>query len=375
MNSLRVDMAQHNERAAAKPRERGIRNLNPNLIGNREGDGRHKAPTKVGDKWLVTGSIGSRLWNKSAIGILNEEGNLLTPEEVLFCHWHRHLPIPNKNWLEDVLKVDELLLHRASAINRIREPGDVLVLVENSNLNYSPESWALRWNRGEHPTKSEPVSEVRWVNNSSEINWTSIFEWAKSVEKNGRLAEILVVDGEFDVTAYRLKITNPRGNLNPPSKLSEDDFRIILEGWEQKIPSGNGFWLPITPDSMPLPQLGVPQASGIWLAEIEKIWLDSILETKNLSEIPEIFGELLERGLWPRPGFKYGCRWRVYSNEISSQHAPWLIVPNSESPKNWNEACLAARLAAGVNKSWLCAIKINEKISFIELCRWSPGKA
>ena len=76
-----------------------------------------------------------------------------------------------------------------------------------------------------------------------------------------------------------------------------------------------------------------------------------------------------------RPGFKYGCRWRVYSNEISSQHAPWLIVPNSESPKNWNEVCLAARLAAGVNKSWLCAIKINEKISFIELCRWSPGKA
>ena len=47
---------------------------------------------------------------------------------------------------------------------------------------------------------------------------------------------------------------------------------------------------------MPLPQLGVPQASGIWLAEIEKIWLDSKLETKNLSEIPEIFGELLERG-------------------------------------------------------------------------------
>ena len=75
---------------------------------------------------------------------------MLTPEEVLFCHWYRHLPIPNKNWLEDVLKVDELLLHRASAINRIREPGDILVLVENSNLNYSPESWALRWNRGEH---------------------------------------------------------------------------------------------------------------------------------------------------------------------------------------------------------------------------------
>ena len=139
MNGLRVDMAQQNEKSATKPRERGIRNLNPNLIGNQEGEGRHKAPVRFGDRWLVTGSIGSRLWNKSAIGILIEEGNLLTPEEVLFCHWHRHLPIPNNNWLEEVLNEDESLLHRASALNRIREPGDVLVLVENSNSNFKLE--------------------------------------------------------------------------------------------------------------------------------------------------------------------------------------------------------------------------------------------
>ena len=368
-------MAQQNEKGATKPRERGIRNLNPNLIGDQEGEGRHKAPIKSEEKWLVTGSIGSRLWNKSAIGHLVEEGNLLTPEEVLFCHWHRHLPIPNDKWLDTILTKDEFLLHKASALNRIREPGDVLVLVENTNLNYDENSWALRWNRGQHPTKSPPLSEVRWVNNSSEIIWKDLFDWVASVERNGRLAEILVVDGEFDVTAYRLKITEPKGNLNTPSKLTQDDFQKILIAWNQKIPSGNGYWLPIKPEIMPLPQLGVPQASGIWLEEIEKIWLESKFETKEISEIPEIYGELLERGLWPRPGFKYGCRWRVYSDNISSQHAPWLIVPNCESPKNWNEACLAARLAAGVNKSWLCAMKFDKEISFIELCRWSPGKA
>ena len=368
-------MAQHNEKGATKPRERGIRNLNHNLIGDQDGEGRHKAPIKSEGKWLVTGSIGSRLWNKSAIGHLVEEGNLLTPEEVLFCHWHRHLPIPNEKWLDTILTEDVFLLHKASALNRIREPGDVLVLVENTNLNYDENSWALRWNRGQHPTKSPPLSEVRWVNNSSEIIWKDLFDWAVSVERNGRLAEILVVDGEFDVTAYRLKITNPKGNLNTPSKLTKEDFQKILIAWNQKIPSGNGYWLPIKPEIMPLPQLGVPQASGIWLEEIEKIWLESKFETKEITQIPEIFGELLERGLWPRPGFKYGCRWRVYSDYISSQHAPWLIVPNCESPKNWNEACLAARLAAGVNKSWLCAMKFGKDISFIELCRWSPGKA
>lgn len=367
-------MPQQNGRGAGRPRERGIRSINSNLIGNLEGEGRHKPPVEYNEKWLVSGAIGSRLWNKSAIGHQIQEGTLLMPEEVLFCHWHRHLPLPNHDWLNNILCIDPFLLHRAAAMNTIREPGDLLVLSESSELECNSESWGLRWNRGEHPTRSLPSAEIRWVNNSSDINWELLHEWAKSVQGNGRMAEILVVDGEFDVTAYRLKIINPEGNLKRPSALKIEEYEQMHLGWEKRIKSGEGYWIPIDPNEMPLPQLGVPQASGIWLAEIEQAWLKSKRHPQELDEIAQIYGYLLEKGLWPRPGFKYGCRWRVYSGELSSQHAPWLIVPKCEAPQNWNEACLAARLAAGVNKSWLCAMKIEEDICFIELSRWSPGK-
>jgi len=368
-------MPQQNGRGTGRPRERGIRSINPELIGNSDGEGRHKPPSKYEDKWLVSGSIGSRLWNKSAIGFQMDEGTLLMPEEVLFCHWHRHLPLPNSNWLNDILSEDPFLLHRAAAMNTIREPGDLLVLTDSTELESNEESWGLRWNRGEHPTRDSPSAEIRWVMNSSEIKWEKLFDWAKTVQSNNRMAEILVVDGEFDVTAYRLKITNPEGELKLPSDLKKEDYDLIYQAWEQRVQSGEGFWIPIDSSVMPLPQLGVPQASGIWLAEIEQAWLKSKFDSDELGEIGQIYEHLLEKGLWPRPGFKYGCRWRVYSGDISSQHAPWLIVPNCEAPTNWNEACLAARLSAGVNKSWLCAMKFEENVCFIELCRWSPGKA
>jgi len=368
-------MPQQSPKGNTKPRERGIRGINFDLIGLKEGEGRHAPPTQLNDKWLVSGGIGSRLWNKSAIGKTIEEGTILMPEEVLFCHWHRHLPLPNSEWLGNLLSKDPYLLHRAAAMNTIREPGDLLVLTSATKLKFEEQSWALRWNRGEHPSRDLPSSELRWVMNSSETNWIELFNWANKVEQKGRFAEVLVVDGEFDVTAYRLKISEPKGNLPKPSEVSNNDFKIIKNGWDMRIKSGNGFWIPITHNIMPLPQLGVPQASGIWLAEIEENWLESKLKSQKMGEIELIYDTLLEKGLWPRPGFKYGCRWRVYSEDISSQHAPWLIVPMSESPKDWNEACLVARLAAGVNKSWLCSIEIKNKICFIELSRWSPGKA
>jgi tRNA splicing endonuclease len=368
-------MSQPSGRGGGRPRERGIRDINFKLIGNNENDGRHEIPTKFENKWLVSGSIASRLWNKSAIGLLINEGTVLTSEEVLFCHWHRHLPLPDNNWLNNTLSNDITLLHRAAALNTIREPGDVLVLAEISDLEHNEDSWGLRWNRGEHPTRNPPSAEIKWVSNGSEINWHSLFKWVESVHQNNRMAEILVVDGEFDVTAYRLNIVNPKGDLKKPSELSKKEFEILNEGWEQKIPSGEGYWIPIEYKEMPIPQLGVPQASGTWLAKIEQTWLKSQFNSENIDEITNIFGHLLEKGLWPRPGFKYGCRWRVYSGELSSQHAPWLIVPNCEAPEDWNEACLAARLAAGVNKSWLCAIELDTDICFLELKRWSPGKA
>ena len=52
----------------------------------------HPAPTKKGEKWFLPNPLASRLFQKSGLGLLDEDGILLEPLEVMFCHWNRHIP-------------------------------------------------------------------------------------------------------------------------------------------------------------------------------------------------------------------------------------------------------------------------------------------
>ena len=100
---------------------------------------------------------------------------------------------------------------------------------------------------------------------------------------------------------------------------------------------------------------------GIWLTEIEGRIVSRIINptmpnpTGQLGRMVELLADLLSKGVAIRSGFKYGTRWRAYAGAVGGEHAPWLIVPVEEAPTNWGEACLSARLAANVNKLWLCA--------------------
>lgn len=299
---------------------------------------------------------------------------MLNSEEVLFCHWNRHLPLPDVDWIESILQTDSEVLHRAAALTTLREPGDVLMIVGVDDEH--PGTWGLRWNRGQHPSRDEPSAEVRWVQSESPLDWRDLLVWTDAVASEGRCAEVLVVDGEFDVTAYRLNIADLQGASRKPSELTAADLGSLQSAWRQRTASGEGNWLPLVAQDSPLPQIGVPQASGVWLNAIESEWLEARLQREGIeSPVTELYDELLERGLWPRPGFKYGCRWRIYSADVGAQHAPWLLVPLDEAPVDWNQACLSARLAAGVNKSWICAIEQDIGFGFLEMHRWSPGKA
>ena len=74
---------------------------------------------KVGDRrMLYHGPAYSRLWEKSAIGLLTEgPGLLLTDSEVIFCKDHRGVEfedIPDQKsfayWLSERVRADQLLL-------------------------------------------------------------------------------------------------------------------------------------------------------------------------------------------------------------------------------------------------------------------------
>ena len=338
---------------------------------------RHPAPQLTDEGWLIPNPIGNRLWQKSAIGTPSEKGIIVQPSELIFCNKHRSISLPDKGWVNNELNIDKDFLHESKALNEIRKSGEMLILMLNEhNLkehNAETETWAVRWNRGEHPNKFPAISEMRWVQNDKMINWKSLSSWIINVRSKNRFAEIMVIDEEFDVTAYRLDVPHITGTF-----LNEDiDFIISNEIgpiWDERISSGTGNWINILQEKWSLSQIGVRRENGIWLNEIESKWIEWKLFQNESGKLTTLFNQLINSGLLLRPGFKYGCKWRIYSEDIEKQHAPWLLVPDYDAPADWNAACLAARLSAGVNKKWICAINEDTTWRYISLDRWSPGK-
>jgi len=102
-----------------------------------------------------------------------------------------------------------------------------------------------------------------------------------------------------------------------------------------------------------LPSIGVEHFSGRTLGLMEHTMLSG--ERPVDIDRASLQRWLIEQGLMLRPGFKYGSLWRAYERPIGEEHAPWLIQPVELAPSTWDGVCLAARLAEGVHKTWLCA--------------------
>ena len=116
-------------------------------------------------------------------------------------------------------------------------------------------------------------------------------------------------------------------------------------------------------------QLGVPSTGGIHL---DSITCEIVQGLNPLSEGAKILSDLLNRGLVIRPGFKYGTRWRCYDKPLGEDHAPFLVVLPEDAPRNWAGACLASRLASGVNKIWLHPVAKGNSWNYLAITRPPP---
>ena len=59
-------------------------------------------PIKTKDGWFISAPLSNRLYQKSALGKPVDGGIILTSEEVMFCHWHRHVPLED-GWVDSQL--------------------------------------------------------------------------------------------------------------------------------------------------------------------------------------------------------------------------------------------------------------------------------
>ena len=315
--------------------------------------------TDLPSLWPYNGVASERLQDKSAIGRLSEDGILLLSEiEYIFCNKHRNIPLPDEEWLDSMLEINPSILPSYAVFEAVRISGNKVILDFNLSLydvESEDETWGCRWSSSSHPRNSEPKSEIRWFRSDDTFDSESLINWTKRVSERGRIAEVVVVDDEFSVVTYCLEISDPRGNIpnhDIISKLTSMNKGLEMEG---------GRFYPL--EKWNISQIGLSLENGVF---VDQTTCD-LIDGKNTEEV-QILSDILNRGLSPRPGFKYGTKWRCYDKPIGEDHAPYLIITPKNKPKNWAEACLASRLASGVNKIWILPVK-QEKWSYLAVKR------
>ena len=287
----------------------------------------NQEPIWNGDGWFISAPLSNRLYQKSAIGKPIDGGINLTSEEVMFCHWHRHVPL-SSDWVDCRLEEDQDFAHKSVAYDVVRSAGEKVVPIDGK--------W-LRWSRESHPSKGDAEAEVRWARAKGKFDIDDLLDWIQSISNENLKGEFAIVDDEMDVTMYRMELIEPIGSLPPATKEKH-------------------------------PLLGVEHLSRKFLRQDELDWINGIE-----NPVTNLFDELNTRGLLMRPGFKYGCRWRVYSTRVEDDHAPWLMQMEAESPSTWEGVCLSVRLAEGVNKGWVIAVN-RGGWKFLLISRHLPGR-
>ena len=340
-------------------------------------DARYVERTEGG--WEYGGNASQRLWEKSAIGRLTDNGKLLLSDaEVIFCRDHRNIDFPKDSWLHEAVSENKSLLEEAAVLEALRVPGNKVVLRENCKFfgfGVSEMTWAMRWSSDTHPSKDGPVSQILFFRSIEAFSVTELYNWCLQVTNSGMIAEVIVVDEEQSVVTYRVLISDIRGDLSPPK--SEDFLRISKLHFEL---TESGAFFPNT-SLWEFQNMGIPLHGGrqLDLLEIEII-IGLINNNRDISCIGDssmsagLLLDLWNRGLNTRSGFKYGTAWRCYPGDVGDGHAPWLVVdPNSDisdnSPKDWASACLCSRLASGVNKHWVHPFFDGDTWRYLELSR------
>lgn len=350
-----------------RPRARTTRPLGEGRSANAPPSTPLDPPVRRETGWFVSEPLAHRLHQKSALGRRVEGGLVLTPEEVLFCHWYRHLPLPEGgDWFEMSLKQDTSLMRRTIALDVLRNGGERVVPVVHLNARFPPmpeATWAVRWERHESWSSHPGHTQVRIQRTHDPLDWEELGRWVVAVHDGGHLAELVVIDDELDTTVYHLSFLEPTGHHQHLGDLTPNQQDDVAAWCKEGTIVDGGVFLSVGQE-WPLPSIGLPHFSGRYLRTEELEYLQG-----GPSRGDGLFAALVEAGLLLRPGFKYGCRWRAYEDDIEVAHAPWLIQPRSEAPANWEEVCLAVRLAEGVNKRWLCADQNGAFSSFLNIKR------
>jgi hypothetical protein len=291
----------------------------------------------------------------------------------LFCHWHRHLPLPSDTWLENELQKNPRLIYEAIIMDVGRNGGEMIVPATHrpSDDHFA---WGVRWHRDRNHLKDKYQASIATATTHDELDWHVLLDWCRKCSDQSLDSELFVIDDELDVTMYKLDLIEPRGNLLSWDQLGQQVRDEFLHYWHDRTQTESGSYVRVN-QSWKWDQIGIKHISGRVLRQEEDTYVKHMItQEADSSSDSQLMDDLLSRGLLLRPGFKYGCRWRVYDGDLNDSHAPWLIQPRMEAATTWEGVCLSVRLAEGVHKQWVCAVYDAGRWNYLRIQRWSPGK-
>ena len=87
----------------------------------------------------------------------------LLPIEVLFCHWNRHVPIPEE-WVSEIISEDPDFIAKSVVFDVSRSGGEIVIPTENcANVVFADNSFAVKWSRNQSHFNSKPISQVIFI--------------------------------------------------------------------------------------------------------------------------------------------------------------------------------------------------------------------
>ena len=322
----------------------------------------------------MLGPDGLTLYEQSGFGRPLKEGVRLSPVEAVYLLYRGRIEIPG-------FEFDSLLVHfskdphflRSFMVYRdLRERGYV--------VQTGPQDFRV-FRRGEKPGKGESLYMVRVLSERDLIDFTEVRHDVQATANMRKLHVLAVVDDEFELTYYEVKIQKPvainecptlkpvKGLLSSPSVMipamsdSEydlafygkrfDETRIVLSMIESVYLMESGF-VSVTYDGKPLPA-----------SEFRKIIHESDAE---LEQKLAVYQHLRSLNYIPKTGYKFGHHFRVYlGRKDHSEMLVQAIAPQTTLPMN--SISRSVRMAHSVKKKMLFGCIHAEGIAYVEFAR------
>jgi tRNA-intron endonuclease len=323
---------------------------------------------------VLLGSEGYALYEQSGFGRPQKDGLRLSPVEALYLVYRGRIEIPGYDFdtllvrfSEDAHMIRSFLVYRD-----IRERGYV--------VQTGPHDFRV-FKRGEKPGKGESQYMVRVLSERDLIDFSVVQEEVKTTLNMRKQHVLAVVDDEFEITYYEVKLQKlPQieGTPDPtPASGTLSSISVIINapenlGYDQafygKRLDESRIVLATVEAAFLLEQNLICIHAGQDILTPEHYWTCIKNSDPELDKKITVYRHLRSLHYIPKTGYKFGHHFRVYSGKkIHSEMLVQAVDRGETLPMN--SISRSVRMAHSVKKKMLFASIHDEGIVFIEFAR------